>query len=190
MEFNDIEVENAIKHLLKRGLGVDINDPNFKETPERVARSFREMCRGLYDKEVHIESFKNAIFPSKNNEMIVMKNIDTYSLCPHHLLPVKINACVGYIPNGRVVGLSKLARLTEVVSCQPILQEDLTVEIVDFLMQMLEPEGAAAFIEGYHSCMGCRGVKKPNAVTVTSAVRGVFMDDPSCRHEFLELVRR
>lgn len=184
-------MDSVIKgvHLILYGLDVDKSNENFLDTPKRVAKGFREICRGLYEKEAIIDNFTKAVFKSKNDEMVVMRGIETHSICPHHLLPVKIDASVAYIPKGKVVGLSKLVRLTEIICAQPVLQEDVVVEIADLLMKKLEAQGSAVYIEGQHGCMGCRGVKKPNAVTVTSALRGCFKTDAKTREEFMSIVR-
>lgn len=188
MQFNHDDVVRGV-NLILNGLGVNKEDENFKDTPNRVAKGFREICRGLYEKEAVLESFTKAVFKSENDEMIVMKNISTHGLCPHHLLPVKINASVAYIPRGKVVGLSKLVRLTEIISAQPVLQEDIVVEIADVLMKKLNAEGSAVYIEGKHGCMACRGVHKPDAITVTSALRGCFKNDAKARAEFFSIVK-
>lgn len=187
-QFNQDAVIRGV-NLILYGLDVDKTNENFKDTPKRVAKAFKEICRGLYEKEEVLESFTKAVFNSKNDEMIVMKHIDTFSLCPHHLLPVKINASVAYVPNGKVVGISKLVRLTEIICAQPVLQEDCVVEIADILMKKLNAQGSAVYIEGQHGCMSCRGVRKPNAITVTSALRGCFKNDAKTREEFMSIVR-
>lgn len=176
-------------NLILYGLDVDKSNENFLDTPKRVAKGLKEICRGLYEKEAVVENFTKAVFKSKNDEMVVMKDIDCYGMCPHHLLPVEVTASIAYVPNGKVVGLSKLVRLTEIIFAQPVLQEDATVEIADLLMKKLDAQGSAVHISGKHLCMACRGVKKTNAVTVTSAVRGCFKNDGKTRDEFFSLVR-
>ena len=187
-EFNEQVVRTGVKFILQ-GLGLNLEDQNLVDTPARVSRGYREICRGLYDQEKVLNSFQKAIFDSKNDEMVIMKGIQVFSLCPHHLLPVKIDATVAYIPKGKVVGLSKLARIVEIVFAQPALQEDATVMIADILMDKLSADGAGVYVVGEHMCMQCRGVKKTEAVTITSAVRGSFKDDAKTRDEFLSIVR-
>lgn len=187
-QFNQDAVVRGV-NLILYGLDVDKTNENFLDTPKRVAKSLKEICRGLYEKEAIVDNFTKAVFRSKNDEMVVMDKIDCYGMCPHHLLPVEITASVAYVPNGKVVGLSKLVRLTEVIFAQPVLQEDGTVEVADLLMKRLDAQGSAVYVCGKHLCMACRGVKKTNAVTITSALRGCFKNDAKTRDEFFSLVR-
>lgn len=187
-QFNDDAVVRGV-NLILYGLDVDKTNENFRDTPKRVSKGFREICRGLYEKEAIVNNFTKAVFKSKNDEMVIMHNIDCYGMCPHHLLPVEITASVAYVPNGKVVGLSKLVRLTEIICAQPVLQEDAVVEIADLLMRKLEAQGSAVYMSGKHLCMACRGVRKTNTTTVTSALRGCFKNDAKTREEFFSIVK-
>lgn len=188
LKFNDQLVIEGVTKILE-GMDVDLRNENFADTPKRVMKGFREICKGLYEKDAALDSFTKAIFSSNNDEMVVMKNIEVSSICPHHLLPVMVTASVAYIPKGKVVGLSKLVRITEMICAQLVLQEDATTEIADVLMDKLGAEGSAVYIQGLHGCMMHRGVKKSNAVTITSALRGAFKEDAKTRSEFFDLVR-
>lgn len=181
-------VEKATKDLLK-ALGVDLKDENFKETPQRVARAYEEIFHGLNNiKEEEQKLFKKA-FSSDNDEMVIIKEIHAYSVCPHHLLPVEMVLHVGYIPNGKVIGLSKIPRLVELYARRPVLQEQLAVDIAESMMKHLKPLGVAVVIKGRHYCMIMRGVQKRETWTITSCVRGVFRDPKEkARDEFLKLI--
>lgn len=189
MDYNYHEVKDGIEHILY-GLGVDLEDPNFKDTPDRVARAYRELCRGLYERD-KIDEILSRVFPSDNDQMIIRPDIDAVGLCPHHLLPVRYRVHVGYIPaeGGFVLGASKISRLVHLLAARPILQEDLAPDIVDKLEETLNPLGVMAVVIGEHSCMQCRGIKEASSKMITSAVRGIFKSEfDSPRAEFLSLV--
>ena len=168
-------------------LGLDINDPNLRETDRRVAALYAEMFRGLREgSRPQVTCFPND---EGYHAMVMEKEIPFYSMCAHHLVPFYGHAHMAYIPNDRIIGLSKFARILEFYAKRPQLQERLTEQVVGFLEQELHPQGAMVVIEARHLCVEMRGVKKPGAVTVTSAIRGTFYKK-EVREEFLDLLRR
>lgn len=176
--------------LLLTGLGVDFADKNFVGTPDRIARSLIEMCRGLWA-EQEIEQLFDKVFPSTYDQMIVERNIDTIGLCPHHFLPVKMIIHIGYIPNGdgTVIGISKLARLARLLSARPVLQEQLPEDIANEMERHLQPLGVGVLVVGQHGCMQCRGVYTPGVDVVTSVMRGSFLSEPTARNEFMSIIK-
>jgi GTP cyclohydrolase I len=156
------------------------------ETPRRIAESYEEIFGGL---SVDLEELLQVGFEEGHNEMVVLRDVPFFSMCEHHLLPFHGIAHVAYVPRGRVVGISKLARLVEAVARRPQLQERLTSQIADTLMRALEPDGVAVALEAEHLCMTMRGIKKPGSRMVTSAMRGTFQNQIETRNEFLALVR-
>jgi len=185
-------IEKGMYYIL-RGLandyGLDLTDVNFKDTPKRVSKMYAEIFAGIKNTDKQVDSILNSSFPSTSEGMIIAKNIRAYSICPHHFLPVDYVVDIGYIPNGKVIGLSKLSRLVELLAKRPILQENLTEEIVNYL-QKLDILGVMVIIRGQHYCMKMRGVKQQNSEIITSAVRGNFKDNEKTRKEFLDLIRR
>jgi GTP cyclohydrolase I len=177
----DGRVEAAVAGLLA-ALGVDTDDESLRETPRRVAAAYAEMLTP--------EPFDATTFPNDGgyDEMVVLTDISFTSLCEHHLLPFAGVAHVGYLPGERIVGLSKLPRLVEYRSRRLQVQERLTVEIADWLEQALQPKGVGVVLQARHGCMAVRGVRQPDAVTTTSALRGRLRDDGRTRHEFLDLI--
>src|SRR5947207_11177093 len=176
--------EDAVRDLLIM-LGEDPDRPGLVDTPQRVRRSLADLTRG-YAQDPQ-EVMGRAIFEEPYDEMVVVKDIELYSLCEHHLLPFFGKAHVAYLPNGRIVGLSKLPRLVEVFARRLQVQERLTDQVADALCRVLKPLGVGVVIEAYHLCMMMRGVEKQNSKTVTSALRGAFRDDGKTRDEFLRL---
>jgi GTP cyclohydrolase I len=179
--------EESVRDLLVQ-LGEDPDRPGLRETPGRVRRSLADLTRG-YAQDPH-EVVGGAIFEEPYDEMVVVKDIELYSLCEHHLLPFFGKAHVAYLPNGRIVGLSKLPRLVEVFSRRLQVQERLTVQIAEALNELLLPQGVGVVIEASHLCMMMRGVEKQNSRTTTSCLLGRFNDDEKTRAEFLNLVQR
>jgi GTP cyclohydrolase I len=177
----------AVKEILA-AVGEDPSRDGLAETPARVARMYAEICSGLHDDPT---THLRVTFDADHDEMILVRDIPFYSLCEHHLVPFFGLAHVGYIPNtdGRVTGLSKLARLVDGFSKRPQVQERLTTQVADALENSLEPRGVAVVISAEHLCMSMRGVRKPGARTVTSAVRGLFRDDPASRGEAMRLIQ-
>ncbi len=175
------KVQEAIRLLLE-GIGEDIHREGLVDTPERVARMYEEICGGL---EETADTHLSKTFTSTNNEMVIEKDITFYSLCEHHLMPFYGKAHIAYIPNGKVVGLSKLARTVEVFARRPQIQEQLTVQIADAIMENLNPKGVMVYLEAEHMCMTMRGIKKPGSKTVTTACRGLFLEQESLRQQML-----
>lgn len=173
------KVEAAIQLLLE-GIGEDINREGLVDTPARVARMYEEICGGL---DETAEEHLSKTFTSSNSEMVIEKDITFYSLCEHHLMPFYGKAHIAYIPNGKVVGLSKLARTVEVFARRPQIQEQLTGQIADAIMEILKPQGVMVYMEAEHMCMTMRGVKKPGAKTVTTACRGAFAENDSLKQQ-------
>ena len=168
-------------------LGLDLADPNLTETPERVAKMYLEMFHGLSEgAQPRITAFPND---EHYTAMVMEKDIPFYSMCSHHFVPFYGHAHLAYIPNDKIVGLSKMPRIVEFYARRPQLQERLTEQIAGFLEAQLDPQGVMVVIEARHLCVEMRGVQKPGAVTVTSAIRGIFFNKP-VREEFLDLMSR
>ncbi|RIK73167.1 MAG: GTP cyclohydrolase I FolE [Planctomycetota bacterium] len=177
-------IERAVREILA-AVGEDPDREGLRETPARVARMYRELFSGLRtDPRVHLQKF----FTEKYDEMVLVKDIAFNSMCEHHMLPFIGKAHIGYIPNGRVVGLSKLARVVEEVSHRPQVQERMTEQIANLLLEELRVKGVAVVIEASHSCMAIRGVRKPESICVTSAMKGTFRSNLSSRSEVMNLI--
>ncbi len=174
-------------YAMLKGIGEDPHREGLLKTPERVARSLRFLTRG-YSQNPE-ELLKNAVFTETYDEMVVVRDIDLFSMCEHHLLPFFGKAHVAYIPDGKIVGLSKLARVVEVFSRRLQVQERLTQQIRDAIQNVLNPKGVGVVIEARHLCMVMRGVEKLNSVTTTSAMSGQFITSQSTRNEFLRLIK-
>ncbi len=184
---SDPRIEAAVREILA-GIGEQPDREGLLKTPSRVAKMYAELTAGYHiDPEALIN---DAIFTVGYDEMVLVKNIDFYSLCEHHMLPFMGQVHVAYIPRGKVVGLSKIPRIVEMFARRLQVQERMTVQIADFINAHLEPEGVAVVAEGVHMCSVMRGVKKANASMVTSAMRGIFRDDPKTRAEFMAHVGR
>lgn len=177
-------VERAVSELLE-ALGENPLREGLRDTPGRVARMYTELFAGL---RTNPADHLKRVFDEEYDEVVLLRDIDFYSLCEHHLLPFHGRAHVAYMPSGRVVGLSKLARTVDAFARRPQVQERMTCQIADALMEHLQPKGAAVVIEAEHLCMKMRGVQKPSGVMVTSALRGVFKDSASSRSEVLALI--
>lgn len=178
------EFEGLVRRMLAL-LGEDPERQGLLKTPERVAKSLSWLTRG-YEMDVH-EVVGDAVFEEVHTSMVMVRDIELYSLCEHHLLPFFGKAHIAYIPDNRIVGLSKLPRLVEVFARRLQVQERLTEEIAQAVQDVLQPKGVGVVIEAYHLCMMMRGVQKQNSQTVTSAVRGIFRNDARTREEFLAL---
>ena len=177
-------IERAVREILA-AVGEDPDREGLLETPARVARMYAEMFSGLrQDPRVHLRK----AFQEKYDEIVLVRDIAFNSVCEHHLLPFMGHAHIGYMPNGRVVGLSKLARVVEVVSHRPQVQERMTEQIADLLEHDLGAKGVAVVVEATHTCMTIRGVRKPGSLCVTSAIKGVFRSNVSSRAEVMSLI--
>ena len=179
-------IEKLIAELLKE-LGEDARREGLERTPERVANALRFLTSG-YQQDVE-DVLNGALFVENYDEMVVVKDIDVFSLCEHHLLPFVGKCHVGYLPGKKIVGLSKIPRLVEMFSRRLQVQERLTTQIAQTLQDALQPRGVAVVIEAMHLCMVMRGVEKQNSKAVTSAMLGVFRDRPETRAEFMELIK-
>jgi GTP cyclohydrolase I len=177
-------IERAVREILS-AVGEDPDREGLRETPARVARMYRELFSGLHtDPRIHLQKF----FTEKYDEMVLVKDIAFNSMCEHHMLPFIGKAHIGYVPNGKVVGLSKLARVVEEISHRPQVQERMTEQIANLLTEELQVKGVAVVIEASHSCMSIRGVRKPDSVCVTSAMKGLFRSNLSSRSEVMNLI--
>lgn len=179
------KVKQAVRLLLD-GIGEDPEREGLKDTPERIVRMYEEIYGGM---EESAEEHLKKIFHADTSEIVVEKDITFYSTCEHHLLPFYGKAHIAYIPDGRVVGLSKLARTVEVFARRLQLQEQLTAQIAEALMESLSPKGVCVMLEAEHMCMTMRGIKKPGSKTVTLAKRGTFSDDPELTNLFFQMIK-
>lgn len=186
-EVNRPQIEQAVRLILE-AVGEDPNREGLLDTPKRVAKMYEEMFSGLNQDP---KDYFETIFNEEHEELVLVKDIPFFSMCEHHLVPFYGHAHVAYIPrNGRVTGLSKLARAVESVARRPQLQERITSSVADAIMEKLEPHGAMVVVEAEHMCMTMRGVKKPGAKTVTTAVRGIFENDSIKRQEVLGFINK
>jgi GTP cyclohydrolase I len=178
-------IKEAVRTILK-AVGEDPDRPGLQETPRRVAHMYMEMFAGLHiDPERHLQ----VVFPETYDEMVLVKDIPFTSMCEHHLLPFSGVAHVAYIPDGKVTGLSKLARVVEEVARRPQVQERMTQQVAEIIDRHLHTQGVAVVINAEHSCMSIRGIKKPGSRTITSALRGLFERNEATRAEFMSLIR-
>jgi len=184
----DLEVlEKNITSILTE-MGEDPNREGLLKTPKRVAKAYEFLTRG-YRKDIE-KVLNGAIFSEDYDEMVIVKDIDYYSLCEHHMIPFYGKVHVAYIPNGKIVGISKIPRIVDVFARRLQIQERMTQQIADTINDALHPQGVAVVCEGYHMCMMMRGVQKQNSITTTSAMRGIFRESQRTRAEFLNLIVR
>jgi GTP cyclohydrolase I len=177
-------IERAVREILA-AVGEDPDREGLRETPARVARMYAELFRGLHEEpRAHLRKF----FTEKYDEIVLVRDISFNSMCEHHMMPFMGKAHIGYLPNGRVIGLSKLARVVEVVARRPQVQERMTETVADLLVEELQAKGVVVVMEAVHTCMTVRGVRKPGAICVTSAMRGAFRTNPSSRAEIMTLI--
>jgi GTP cyclohydrolase I len=179
------KLEKIVKEMLEL-LGEDPNREGLLKTPQRVAKSLKFLTKG-YSQDPK-EILKQALFTSSNDEMVVVRDIEFYSMCEHHLLPIIGRVHVAYIPNGKVVGLSKIPRVVEVFARRLQIQEQLTEQIADAILDAINPKGVAVVVHARHMCMEMRGVEKINSTTVSSALRGLFKSDLKTRNEFFNII--
>jgi GTP cyclohydrolase IA len=177
-------IEQAIRELIV-ALGEDPDREGLRRTPARIARAYAELTRGL---RIDPRAYLKTVFHEKYNQIVLLRNIPFHSICEHHFLPFVGHAHVAYLPRRRVVGLSKLARVVEGYALRPQVQERLTDQIADAIMEVLQPLGAICVIDASHTCMTIRGVHKPGTSMVTSAIRGVFVRNQATRNEVLNLI--
>ncbi|HEX2031642.1 MAG TPA: GTP cyclohydrolase I FolE [Actinomycetota bacterium] len=180
-------MEEGVRLILE-GIGEDPGRQGLKDTPRRVAEMYREVFSGLHEDP---DTVVDAVFDVGHDEMIMVRDIPLYSMCEHHLVPFLGKAHVAYVPgtDGRITGLSKMARLVDLLARRPQVQERLTTQVAEVLERVLQPRGVFVVIEAEHLCMSMRGVKKPGSITVTSAVRGVFKTDARTRAEAMGLIK-
>jgi GTP cyclohydrolase IA len=178
--------EAAVRELLI-AIGEDPDREGLKATPGRVARAYAEVFAGMY---VNPDDVLETTFDENHDELVLVKDIPLYSVCEHHLVPWHGSAAVGYVPgeDGRITGLSKLARVVDLYARRPQVQERLTSQVADAVMRRLGPQGVIVVVQAEHLCMAMRGVRKPGSITMTSAVRGIFKSDPRTRAEALNLI--
>ncbi len=180
------KIEKGVRLLLE-GIGEYPERPGLRDTPGRIATLYEEIFSGLSQST---ENILTHIEGESHDEMVILKDISFYSVCEHHLLPFFGKAHIAYIPNaGKIVGLSKLVKALDVLAKQPQVQERLTTQLADLLMDKLKPKGAMVIIDAEHLCLSMRGLKKPGSRTITSAVRGIFRSKESTREEMLELIK-
>ena len=179
-------IEKAVTEILL-AIGEDVEREGLKGTPVRVARMYAELLAGMQEEpEKHLRS----AFTENYDEIVLLRDIPFYSICEHHLMPFIGTAAVAYLPSGVVLGVSKLARIVDCFTRRLQVQERLTNQIADFIMNSLKPRGVAVVLEASHSCMTIRGIKKPGSVMVTSALRGIFKSDPKSRSEVMSLMHK
>jgi len=177
-------LERAVLEILA-AIGEDVSREGLRETPTRVARMYEELLAGMHEEPaMHV----HRVFTEDYNEIVLLRDIPFFSICEHHLMPFIGSAHVAYLPAGKVLGVSKLARIVECFAKRLQVQERLTMQIADFLMESIKPQGVAVVLEASHSCMTIRGIKKPGSVMVTSALRGIFIRDPRSRSEVMTLM--
>lgn len=182
----DLEkLEENVKSIITE-IGEDLNRQGLIKTPHRVAKAYEFLTQG-YNKKIE-NVLNGAVFEEKYDEMVIVKDIDFYSLCEHHLLPFYGKVHIAYIPNGKIVGLSKIPRIVDVFARRLQVQERLTQEIADTIQDYLSPQGVGVVAEAYHMCMMMRGVQKQNSITITSAMHGIFKSDARTRSEFTDLI--
>lgn len=180
-------MENAFAQIIQ-SIGEDVSRPGLKDTPKRAAKAFRYLTQG-YDQTLE-EVINGAIFPSETDELVIVDNIELYSLCEHHLLPFIGKCHVGYLPTGKVIGLSKIARIIDMFARRLQIQENLTKEIAEAIMTVTEASGVAVIVEAQHMCMMMRGVEKQNSMMKTSVMLGRLREDHRTRAEFLSLIKK
>lgn len=183
-KIDEARIEKAVREILS-AVGEDLNREGLKDTPARVARMYGELLAGMRDDpNTHV----SRVFNENYDEIVLLRDIPFYSMCEHHLMPFIGSAHVAYLPSGKILGVSKLARIVDCFARRLQTQERLTYQIADCLMSNLKPQGVAVVLEASHSCMTIRGIKKPGSVMVTSAVRGLFRKDPRSRNEIMSLI--
>lgn len=172
-------------------LGIDTSTADFTDTPARVARMYREVLAGAKNADEQVRAILATAFPCENDQLILVKDIEAFSLCPHHLLPVHYKIHVAYVPKGQVLGISKLARLAVILAQRPVIQEQLVHDISTSLMKIAGVLGSGCIAEGVHYCMAMRGARQSQAKTVTSSLKGIFLENSrAVKQELMELIAR
>jgi len=179
------KVKEAITLLLE-GIGEDIHREGLQDTPDRIARMYEEICKGM---EEDAREHLSKVFTTGQSEMVLEKDIVFYSMCEHHMMPFYGKAHIAYIPDGKVVGLSKLARTVEVYARRLQIQEQMTGQIADAIMEHLKPKGVIVMLEAEHMCMTMRGIKKPGSQTVTIATRGIYQENTMLQNQFFQMLK-
>jgi GTP cyclohydrolase IA len=184
------QIDEAYRLILAAlgGMGYTVDDDNFRDTPRRAARALTELVLPVPEIWHAVDDLVARSFSAKYDEMVISKHNVCFGVCPHHLLPVIYRTSLAYLPQEKVLGISKLSRLSRLLARRPVLQEQLTQDLADVLHSRMASRGSAVYIEGLHLCMAARGTEAHEARVVTSAVRGVFRDQPATRQEFLDLV--
>ncbi|MCK5706022.1 MAG: GTP cyclohydrolase I FolE [Candidatus Aureabacteria bacterium] len=180
-------IEESVKKIIE-AIGEDVTREGLEKTPYRFAKSLKFLTKGYNEDPISI--LKNGVFKEKYDEMVIIKNIDIYSLCEHHMLPFYGKCHVAYLPDGMLIGLSKIPRIVECFSRRLQVQERLTTQIAETIQNAINPLGVGVVIEATHLCMAMRGVEKQNSAAVTSAMLGAFRDERATRNEFLELIKK
>lgn len=186
-DIKDVDSIAPLCHELLLEIGEDPQREGLVKTPQRFAKAFRELTIGYTQNSEQI--INEAIFTHEKSEMVLVKDIEFYSLCEHHLLPFFGKASVAYIPNGKIIGLSKIPRIVNMFARRLQVQENLTQQICDELTRILKPQGVACVIEGYHMCMMMRGIQVQSSRMITTALRGIFQNNPPTRQEFYDLIK-
>jgi GTP cyclohydrolase I len=182
-------IEQKFSEIMKDGLGLDLSDENYKETPKRVAKTYKEIFAGLENIDKDIDIILSKAFPSYYDGIVTIKNIKVYSMCPHHLLPVIYKVNVGVMYKDKMLGLSKIPRLVKLLAKRPMLQETFTQEIVEVLKDKLDVRGAICTVSGEHMCMQMRGIEQNGSCCFTSSVVGTFREQRDLELKFLEMIK-
>jgi GTP cyclohydrolase I len=182
-------IEEHFRIIMEQGLGLDLTDANFVDTPARVARSYREIFEGLETADEKIHEILGQSFPTKYDGIVQETGITAFSMCPHHFLPIRYEVSIGYVPDEKALGLSKLARIVDLVAKLPSLQETFTERIVDEIDDHIKPRGVICVVKGAHYCMQMRGVKQKDTWTTTSSARGVFLEKEEMELKFYNLLQ-
>jgi len=188
-EFDPLAIEAGVKSIIS-GLNLSLDDDNFKGTPARITRAYWEILEGLLPHaEKELSEELSVTFPCKYDQIITITGIHCWSMCPHHFLPVEYWIDLGYLPNGKVLGASKLPRAAILLAKRPVLQEQLASDIVTFIHHATDAQGVGVVVRGQHMCMRMRGVKAEDSEMITSEVIGCFRDDPSVKDEFFKMIQ-
>jgi len=181
-------IEKSFRDIMEKGLGLAMDDENFKDSPKRFAKSYKEIFAGISNADNEVHKIFDKSFPTKYQGIVLEKGITVFSMCPHHFLPIRYEVSIAYIPNGRALGLSKLARIIKLMAKMPCLQEDFTEKIVNEINDHIKPLGVICVVNGAHYCMRMRGIEQKDSWTTTSSVRGVFKTKPEMELKYYNLL--